>query len=344
MPISCSPRFKAAPSIWLIAAALAAALPANGARAGILDEITNGFGLFSGEKYKTELLPDIPAENLYNQGLARLKTHDYEGAAKKFGELEKQYPGSQWARKGLLMTIFAQFQKPAYDDAVASAQRYIGLYPSSPDTPYIYYLAGMSYYNQVPDVMRDQEPAERALAIFSQLIEKFPKSEYVADAKYKIQVTRDQLAAKEMSVGRFYLTRKNYPAAINRFHEVLGKYQTTRHAEEALYRVVEAYTAMGVASEAQTAAAILGHNYPDSQWYKDAYALLKGSGLEPREDHNSWLSRTWVSTVAIPDIAAPNITVPSVAVPSISVPNIEVPNISVPSIGFPNISKILGAG
>lgn len=284
-------RFFARTQIALLAGALVVALPAATSRADILDKITSGFGLFAGEKYKTEVLPDIPAEDLYNQGLARLNSHDYEGAAKKFSELEKQFPFSQWARKGLLMTTFAQYQKPSYDDAVQSAQRYISLYPTSPDTPYMYYLAAMSYYNQVPDVMRDQETAEKALTIFVQLVEKFPKSEYSTDAKYKIQVSRDQLAAKEMNVGRFYLTRKNYPAAINRFHEVLGKYQMTRHTEEALYRLTEAYLAMGINNEAQTAAAILGHNFPDSQWYKDAHELLKGGGLEPHEYTDSWISK-----------------------------------------------------
>lgn len=277
------------------AAALAAALlfvSGGAARADILDSVTSGFGLFGGgEKYKTEIIPDIPADDLYNQGLARLKAKDFEGAAKRFGELEKQYPSSQWARKGLLMTTFAQYQQPKYDDAIQSAQRYIGLYPNSPDTPYVYYLAGMSYYNQVPNVMQDQQSAEKAMQIFQMLIEKFPKSEYVNDARYKIQVSRDQLAAKEMAVGRFYLTRKNYTAAINRFHDVLGKYQSTRHTEEALYRLTEAYLAMGVTNEAQTAAAILGHNFPDSQWYKDAHALLKTGGLEPHEHTDSMLSR-----------------------------------------------------
>jgi outer membrane protein assembly factor BamD len=289
MSIARSFRLSAARAA--LAAAFVAALPAAPGRADIMDSITSGFGLFSGEKYKTEILPDIPAEDIYNQGLARMEKHDYENAAKKFGELEKQYPFSQWARKGLLMQTFAQYQKPAYDDAVASAQRYIGLYPTSPDTPYMYYLAGMSYYNQVPAVMQDQESAEKALAIFSQLVEKFPKSEYVTDVKYKIQVARDQLAAKDMTVGRFYLTRKNYAAAVNRFHDVLAKYQTTRHAEEALYRLTEAYFAMGVVNEAQTAAAILGHNFPDSSWYKDAHALLATGGVAPEEHQGSWLSK-----------------------------------------------------
>jgi len=271
---------------------LAASLAAAPARADIMDTITNGFGLLGGgEKYKTELLPDIPADDIYNEGLAKLKSNDYEGASKKFADLEKQYPFSQWARKGLLMTIFSQYKKNAFDDAVSNAQRYIGLYPTSPDTPYVYYLAGMSYYNQVPDVMRDQVPAEKALSVFSQLLEKYPNSEYAADAREKSRIARDQLAAKEMTVGRFYLTRKNYPAAINRFHDVLGKYQTTRHTEEALYRLTEAYLAMGVSAEAQTAGAILQHNFPGSQWTKDAEALLKGGGLVPVEHSDSWMSK-----------------------------------------------------
>jgi outer membrane protein assembly factor BamD len=262
----------------------------HGARADFLDPITN---LFSGggEKYKTEITPTIPAEDLYNQGLVFLKRNDFENAAKKFGELEKQYPFSQWARKALLMTTFAQYEKPAYDDAVASATRYVGLYPKSPETPYMYYLGGMSYYNQITNVMQDQTNSAKALAFFSALVEKFPDSEYAPDARLKMQVARDQLAAKEMSVGRFYLTRKNFPAAINRFHDVLGKYQTTRHTEEALYRLTEAYLSMGVTDEAQTAAAILGHNYPDSQWYQDAVALLKTGGLTPYEHTDSWLSK-----------------------------------------------------
>ncbi len=246
---------------------------------------------FGGEKYETKLLPDIPAQEIYDQGLARLQSKDYEGAAKKFGELEKQFPYSQWSRKGLLMQTFSQFQGNQFDDAVASANRYVNLYPTSEETPYAAYLAAMSYYNQIPDVTRDQERAERALAIFTQITQKWPKSEYAEDAKFKIQVTRDQLAGKEMSVGRFYLSRRNYTAAINRFRDVLGKYQTTRHSEEALYRLTEAYLGLGIKHEAQTAAAVLGHNYPDGQWYKDAYDLLQNGGLEPSEDKGSWMSK-----------------------------------------------------
>ena len=191
------------------------------------------------------------------------------------------------------MQTYSQYPGGQYDDAIASANRYINLYPSSPDAPYATYLAAMSYYNQVPDISRDQERAEKALTLFVSLVEKYPNSEYVEDSKYKIQVTRDQLAGKEMSVGRFYLTRKNYTAAVNRFRDVVGKYQTTRHIEEALYRLTEAYLALGIVNEAQTAAAVLGHNYPDSQWYKDAYGLLQNGGLEPNEDNRSWISKAF---------------------------------------------------
>ncbi len=277
-------RFYALPAAFLLA------LATSGARADLLDPITNLF-TGGGEKYKTEIKEDVPAEDMYNLGLAKLQKQDYEGAAKKFSGLEKQYPFSQWSRKALIMTAYSQFKKPAYDDAVASATRYVGLYPKSPDTPYMYYIAGMAYYNQITNVMQDQTNAQKALQAFTALVEKFPNTEYAADAKAKMQVARDQLAAKEMQIGRFYLIRRNYPAAINRFHEVLGKYQTSRHAEEALYRLTEAYLGMGVAPEAQTAAAILGHNFPDSQWYSDAVSLLKGGGLAPQENADSWMSK-----------------------------------------------------
>jgi outer membrane protein assembly factor BamD len=151
----------------------------------------------------------------------------------------------------------------------------------------------MSHYKQIPDVTRDQDRSEKALAGLQELVQKYPTSEYAADAKAKIQITRDQLAGKEMEVGRFYLERRNFPAAINRFRDVVSKYQTTRHAEEALERLVEAYMALGITAEAQTAAAVLGHNFPDSPWYKDAFALLQNGGLEPREEKSSWLSKIY---------------------------------------------------
>jgi outer membrane protein assembly factor BamD len=272
-----------------VAVSMAVSLPAS---ADWLDSL-NPMNLFSGEKYEPKVVPDVPAENLYNQGLARLQNKDYEGAAKKFAELDKQYPYSQWQRKAVLMTTFSQYQNGSYDDAIATAKRYIALFPSSPDIPYAYYLEGMSYYNQIPDISRDQGRAAKAVEIFTQITEKYPKSEYAEDARYKLQVARDQLAGKEMQIGRYYLNQHNYAAAINRFRQVLFKYQTTRHAEEALMRLTEAYLALGVSSEAQTAAAVLGHNFPESSWYKDAYALLQEGGLQPHEDEGSWISKAF---------------------------------------------------
>lgn len=245
------------------------------------------------ETYKPEVVADVPAEQIYNDGLARIQKKDYEGAAKKFGSLDKQYPYSEWARKGLIMETYANYEGGLYEESITSARRYLQLHPSTPDAAYAQYLMASSYYDQIPDITRDQEKAERALLSLQELIQRYPNSEYVADAKKKIQVASDQLAGKELEVGRFYLQKRNYSGAINRFRTVVSRYQTTRHVEEALQRLTEAYMAMGIVAEAQTAAAVLGHNFPDSPWYKDAYNLLTKGGVEPREDSGSWISKAF---------------------------------------------------
>ncbi len=191
------------------------------------------------------------------------------------------------------MTAYSNYEGAKYDDAITASKRYLQRHPASKDAAYAQYLMAMSQYKQIPDVTRDQERSERALVALQELVQKYPNSEYTNDAKSKIQITRDQLAAKEMEVGRFYLEKRSFPAAINRFRDVISKYQTTRHTEEALERLVEAYMALGITAEAQNAAAVLGHNFPDSPWYKDAYALLQTGGLEPREEKSSWLSRAF---------------------------------------------------
>jgi outer membrane protein assembly factor BamD len=246
-----------------------------------------------GEVYRPEIVPVVPPDQLYNDGLARIQKGDLSGASRKFTELEKQYPSSEWSRRALLMQAYSGFEGKAYDDAITASQRYLQLYPTSEDAAYAHYLLAMSYYNQIPDVTRDQERSEKAIAALQELVDRYPKSEYIADAKLKISVAKDQLAAKEMEVGRFYLTQRNYTAAINRFRNVVAKYQTTRHVEEALERLTEGYLALGITAEAQTAAAVLGHNFPDSPWYKDAFALLQSGGLAPREDTGSWISRAF---------------------------------------------------
>ncbi len=257
-----------------------------------LDKV-NPMSLFGGAKYETKVIPDTAPELLYDEGLADLDSRDYDKATKKFQDLEKQYTFSQWERKALLMEAFSQYQNGSFDDAIGTTQRYIGHYTAAPDLDYMYYIEAMSYYNQIPDVSHDQDRAQKASVVFGEIIDKFPNSPYADDARYKLQVTRDQLAGQEMMIGRYYLTRRNYTAAINRFRDVLAKYQTTRHAQEALMRLTEAYLALGIPNEAQTAAAVLGHNFPDSPWYKDAYARLHDGGLEPHEDPTSWISKAF---------------------------------------------------
>jgi outer membrane protein assembly factor BamD len=244
---------------------------------------------FGGEK--DEEFVDTPAEQLFNEGVGSLNEGSNSDSAKKFAELEKQYPYSEYTKRSLLLTTYSQYSQRQYSDAIGSGRRYLQLYPSDRDASYALYLVGMSYYQQIPDIGRDQERAEKALAAFDELINRYPDSEYAPDAKQRQLITRDQLAGKEMEVGRYYLKQRNYTGSINRFREVLVKYQTTRHSEEALARLAEAYMAMGIVDEAQTAGAVLGHNFPDSQWYKDTFVLLKSRGLEPRENAGSWISR-----------------------------------------------------
>jgi outer membrane protein assembly factor BamD len=244
--------------------------------------------------HKDDVAPDEPADRLYNEGLYLLNVKkDFKGAIKKFEEVDRQHPYSEWARKSLLMTAYANYHAGAYDDCIVAAKRYIALHPGSADAAYAQYLMAASYFDQIPDITRDQSGTEKALAALDEVIRKYPTSEYAQSAKDKVQVARDQLAGKEMDVGRYYLEKKDFPGAINRFKVVVTKYQTTRQVEEALMRLTEAYMALGIVGEAQTAAAVLGHNFPDSPWYKHAYTLVKSGGVEPREDKGSWISRAF---------------------------------------------------
>ena len=232
---------------------------------------------------------------LYNEGLGNLNEGSYKQAAKKFAEVERKYPYSQLATKALLMQAFANYQRNAYDDAINAAQRFITLHPGHRDTPYAYYLSAISQYEQINDVKRDQSQTQKALDALDEVQKRFPASPYAADAAKKAAVARDHLAGKEMEVGRYYVKRGDYLAGINRFKNVVTNYQTTSHTPEALYRLTEAYTALGVSSEAQTAAAVLGHNFPNSEWYKDAYDLVANGGQAPVENKQSWISRAFHS-------------------------------------------------
>jgi len=251
----------------------------------------SGFNLFGS---KDDTPPDEPADRLYNEGLYYLNSeHKPKDAVKKFEEVDRQHPYSEWARKALIMSAYSYYQVGSYDECVAAAKRYITLHPGSPDAAYAQYLIGMSYYDQIPDITRDQDLTDKALTALDEVARKYPDSQYANSAKQKIEVARDQLAGKEMEIGRYYLEKHDYTGAINRFKVVVTKYQTTRHVEEALERLTEAYMALGIVDEAQTAAAVLGHNFPDSEWYKHAYALVKSGGHEPSENKGSWISRAF---------------------------------------------------
>jgi outer membrane protein assembly factor BamD len=243
---------------------------------------------------KDEAPSDEPADRLYNEGLYLLnQKNEPREAVKKFEEVDRQHPYSEWARKSLIMSAYAYYQAASYEECVTSAKRYISLHPGSPDAAYAQFLIGASYFDEIPDITRDQARTDKALDALDEVVRKYPTSEYAVSAKQKMDVARDQLAGKEMQIGRYYLEKKDFTGAINRFKVVVTKYQTTRHVEEALERLTESYMALGIVEEAQTAAAVLGHNFPDSEWYRHAYALVKTGGVEPNENQRSWISRAF---------------------------------------------------
>jgi outer membrane protein assembly factor BamD len=235
-----------------------------------------------------------PADKLYNEGLYLLNDKkEFKAAAKKFEEVDRQHPYSDWARKSLIMSAFAYYEGGDYEESITAAKRYVTLHPGSPDAAYAQFLIGSSYFDRIPDISRDQDRTEKALAELQEVVRKFPNTEYSVSAKKKIDIARDQLAGKEVDIGRWYMQKKDYTGAINRFKVVVTRYQTTRHVEEALMRLTEAYMTLGIVDEAQTSAAVLGHNFPDSPWYQDAYNLVKSRGLEPTENKKSWISRAF---------------------------------------------------
>ena len=243
---------------------------------------------------KDDTFVEEPAEKLYNEGLFLMnEKSDPKAASKKFEEVDRQHPYSDLARKSLLMSAYAFYTSADYDSCIGAATRYVTLHPGSPDAAYAQFLIAASHYDQISDITRDQTRTEKAIAALEEVVRKYPTSEYSVSAKAKLEAARDQLAGREMNVGRYYMQKRNYTAAINRFKLVVTQYQTTRHVEEALARLTEAYMAIGIVDEAQTAAAVLGHNFPDSPWYKDAYKLVKSGGVEPSENQGSYISKAF---------------------------------------------------
>ena len=214
------------------------------------------------------------AEELYNKAYNQLEDTAYAKSAKTFEQVELEYPYSKWAVKAKLMSAYSYYKDKSYDDAIISLDRFIKFHPGNKDIAYAYYLKALCYYDQITGVEKDQSNTANALDALNNVILRFPNTDYAKDARAKIALTIDHLAGKEMEIGRYYLQQQNYLSALNRFSEVVSKYQTTSHIEEALYRQTEIYSIIGLNSEAVKAAQVLHHNYPDSQWSKEAQKLI----------------------------------------------------------------------
>ncbi|MEP7240076.1 MAG: outer membrane protein assembly factor BamD [Devosia sp.] len=244
--------------------------------------------MFGPTKIKEEEI--IPPDTLYQSALSNMDRQYYMAAVDDLKKLERQHPYSDYNEKAKLMEVYANYRQGKFPDAIAAADRYVALFPSSDQMPYVLFLKGTAYFGQITDITRDQQISQDAIDTYTLLIANYPKSQYARDAADKLGIAVDQLAGKEMSVGRYYEGNGQYTAAINRFRVVVDKYQRSSHIEEALFRLVESNLALGLLAEAQTAAAVLGHNYPESDWYKRAYDLLQKQGLEPKVNSGSTLA------------------------------------------------------
>jgi outer membrane protein assembly factor BamD len=232
-------------------------------------------------------------EQIYADGWRAINAGAWDVCAAQFNEVDRQHPYSVWARRAMLISAFCSYQANAYPQAIATADQYISLHPGSPEVAYAFYIKAISLYEQIVDIGRDHSNTEGALVALQDVVQRFPDTEYARDATLKIDLTEDHLAGKEMEVGRYYLTRGDYIGAINRFRIVVDQYQTTPQIAEALERLTESYYSLGLDSEAQTAAAVLGANYPGTVWYQDSYNILKGRNLLPQADQQSWIYKAF---------------------------------------------------
>jgi len=230
-----------------------------------------------------------PVEEIYNEAIDSIQDKRYTDSTEKFDEVERQHPYSVWATKAQIMAAYAYYQANRYDDAIVALDRFIQLHPANKDIAYAYYLKALSYYEQISDVDRDQKMTALALSSLNELVTRFPNSKYARDAKVKLDLTHDHLAGKEMEIGRYYHKQGHYLAAINRFKLVVGEYQTTTHVPEALHRMTEAYYALGLPGEAKKFAAVLGHNFPGSEWYIDSYEMIEKKQVrQEKKSEKSW--------------------------------------------------------
>ena len=238
-----------------------------------------GLAACGGGKKEKFAYVERPVETLYADATRELERKRYDRAIAFFEEVERQHPYSAWARRAMLMKAFAYYQGNDYDEALTAIDSFIALHPGNKDAAYAYYLKAICHYERIRDVGRDQEYTNNAVSALTDVVRRFPDSEYARDARLKLDLTYDHLAGKEMYIGRYYLKENKHIAAINRFKTVITNYQTTNHVPEALHRMVEAYLELGVVDEARSAAAVLGYNFPGSRWYQDSYKLFEKRGL-----------------------------------------------------------------
>jgi len=241
----------------------------------------------------SSILNADPPEKMYADADALMTKGKFEAAARKFEDLDRSHPYSPEARRAIVLAAYAYYKAGKMPEAIASAERYTVMHPGTKDAPLAHHIIASAYFDDMGTANRDQTATKKALEQLQILKTRYPDSTYARDADNRIRIAQDTLAASEMEVGRYYQNKANYVAAINRYKTVVSDYQTTAHVEEALYRLTECYMALGVTGEAQTAVAVLGHNFPESKWYKDAYSLLKSGGLSPNQDNESWIAKAW---------------------------------------------------
>ena len=288
-----------------------------GGLAAVLSTIASGLalsGCSTASDTARALNPDPPTK-IYADGDALLQRGSWSDSARKFEDLDRDHPYAPEARRAMVMAAFAHYKAGKYPEAIASARRYTTLHPGTKEAALAHHIIASANFDEIKDPARDQSATRRALTELRLIRTRFPDSPYAQQAENRIRIAEDVLAAAEMNVGRFYLKQRNFVAAINRFKVVVAEFQTTAHVEEALMRLTESYLALGIRNEAQSAAAVLGHNFPQSRWYKDAFALLRKEGIAPQEGTGTWVSRAWRGLVPSPAASTPAAAPPPTAEP-----------------------------
>lgn len=307
-------------------------------------------GCSSSNKEALKALNPDPPGVMYSEADALLANNRFEAAAKKFEDIDRNHPYAQEARRSMVLAAYAYYKAGKYPEAVAAAQRYTVMHPGTKDAALAHHVIASSHFDEIKDPSRDQTATRKAIAELKTLVTRYNDSPYARQAENRIRIGEDALAASEMNVGRYYLQRANYVAAINRFKTVVSEHQTTAHVEEALMRLSETYMALGIQSEAQAAAAVLGHNFPQSRWYKDAYTLLAKYGLKPEASQGSWVSQQWKQVTVKPvgqparpvDVAPQSEPPPAKKPPAKDVPMVRrTPPNEVPTGSLP---RPMGAG